>query len=168
MNPATSIAIRPATDSDAEAIRAIYNHYVLNDTCTFDTSEQPLDARLEWLKAHQAEGLPVVVAEEGGEVIAWGSLSRYHQRCAYKSSVEFSVYVDHRKRRRGVGVSLVHELLSIARQSDLHCVIGLICSENKASLQMVESLGFDICGELKEVGRKFDRWLDVTFVQLIL
>lgn len=168
MNPAISIAIRPATDSDAEAIRAIYNHYVLNDTCTFDTIEQPSDARLEWLKQHRDEGLPVLVAEEDGQVIAWGSLSRYHQRCAYRTSVEFSVYVDHRKHGRGVGIRLVRELIEIARTSDMHCVIGLICSENVGSLRMVKSLGFDICGELKEVGRKFDRWLNVTFVQLIL
>lgn len=168
MNPATSIAIRPAAESDAEAIRTIYNHYVLTDTCTFDTSEQPLDARLMWLKAHQDEGLPVIVAEESGEVIGWASLSRYHQRCAYKSSVEFSVYVDHRKHGRGVGISLVRALILLARENNLHCVIGLICSENTGSLRMVQTLGFDVCGELKEVGRKFDRWLNVTFVQLIL
>jgi phosphinothricin acetyltransferase len=168
MNPAISIAIRPATDSDAEAIRAIYNHYVLHDTCTFDTSEQLVEARLQWLKQHREDGLPVLVAEEDGAVIGWASLSRYHQRCAYKSSVEFSVYVDHRKHGRGVGITLVRELIQIARRDNLHCVIGLICSENAGSLRMTKSLGFDICGELKEVGRKFDRWLNVTFVQLIL
>lgn len=163
-----SISVRAAKAGDVEAMRSIYNHYVINSVVTFDRSEQTYEARLEWLEHHDREGLPVLVAEEDGRVIGWASLSYYHSRCAYRSTVEFSAYLDPNVVGKGVGRALMNELMAQAERKGYHCVVGLICSENKVSLQMASSLGFEVVGELKEVGRKFDRWLNVTFVQKIL
>lgn len=163
-----AVTVREARDQDVEAMCAIYNHYVLNSTVTFDTVEQTHEERRSWLQQHQDDRLPVLVAECDGKVIGWASLSKYHSRCGYRGTVEFSVYVDHTAHSRGVGKRLMQHLLAIAEARGYHCVIGMICTENANSLKMSRSLGFETVGELKEVGRKFDRWLNVTFVQKLL
>lgn len=157
--------IRKAEPQDLGAIRRIYNHYVLSSTATFDTVEQTEKQRQEWYQDHLSSGLPMLVADNEGEVIGWGSLSFYHARCAYKDTVEPSLYVAPDHLGQGVGKRLFQDLLASARQSSYHCVVGLICSENVASLKLVQSFGFRLVGNLQEVGRKFDRWLDVTIVQ---
>lgn len=164
----SALSIRHASESDAEAIRSIYNHYVLNSVFTFDTSEQSLECRLDWLKQHLGEQLPVLVAEVEGEVVGWASLSYYHSRCAYRTTVEFSAYLRPEHHGKGIGKALVQELLALAEAKGYHVIVGLICSENQVSIRMAESLGFEKVGELREVGRKFDRWLNVTFVEKIL
>jgi L-amino acid N-acyltransferase YncA len=160
--------VREALTSDVDAICAIYNHYVITSVATFDTEPQAAASRLQWLQQHNQENLPVLIVESSEGTIGWASLSYYHSRCAYKSTVEFSVYVDQRHHRKGVAKLLMNELLRIAEQGPFHCIVGLICSENAASLSMANDLGFETVGELREVGKKFDRWLNVTFVQRIL
>jgi phosphinothricin acetyltransferase len=160
--------IRPATIQDLEHIRSIYNYYVLNSTATFDTDEQSQEARRQWFDDHQREGLPVIVAEVDGSVIGWGSLSYYHSRCAYRQSVEPSIYVDANFIGRGVGEKLLDGLLATSRDKQYHCLVVLVCSENRRSLKLLERYGFATIGTLREVGRKFDRWLDVTIAQRLL
>jgi L-amino acid N-acyltransferase YncA len=160
--------VRRARESDVDSIRAIYNYYVLNSVVTFDTDEQSHQSRLDWLHEHDKNNLPVLVAEDSNAVLGWASLSYYHARCAYRTTVEFSVYVHHEYHRKGVAKALMAELMRLAAERNYHCVVGLICSENSSSLQMVRAMGFETVGELKEVGRKFDRWLNVTFVQKIV
>ena len=111
---------------------------------------------------------PVTVAEGGGEVIGWGALSPWKSRCAYARSAEASVYVRHDRHRRGVGRALLLGLLERAQAAGLHTVIGGTCSEQTASLALQAALGFAPVGTFREVGRKFDRWLDVTYMQLRL
>jgi L-amino acid N-acyltransferase YncA len=161
----STMNVRPALESDVDAIREIYNYYVVNSVVTFDTEPQPHEARLSWLREHNKNELPVLVAEAEGTAAGWASLSYYHARCAYRTTVEFSVYVHHEQHRKGVAKALMSELMRMAAERDFHCVVGLICSENTSSLEMVRSMGFETVGELREVGRKFDRWLNVTFVQ---
>jgi L-amino acid N-acyltransferase len=163
-----AVTVREAHDKDVDAMRGIYNHYVLNSVFTFDTSEQTHEERLRWLTDHRKNSLPVLIAEIDGRVAGWASLSLYHSRCAYRTTVEFSVYVDHTSHRKGVGRRLMLDLLAIAEARGYHVIIGMIASENQQSLKMSHALGFETVGELKEVGRKFDRWLNVTFVQKIL
>jgi L-amino acid N-acyltransferase len=163
-----TVMLRDATSGDLETIRSIYNHYVLNSTATFDTAAQTAEQRREWFDHHRREGLPVFVAETQGQIVGWGSLSYYGTRCAYRTSVEPSVYVLEGITRQGVGRALMSQLISAARYKRYHCVIGLVCSENRACLNWIEMCGFERVGELKEVGRKFDRWLNVTIMQKVL
>lgn len=163
-----ALTVREAQLSDAQAISDIYNHYVETSTCTFELQPESHQKRTQWLKDHEAEKLPVIVVEQNGVVVAWGSLSYYHSRCAYRQSVEPSIYVHHDHTKKGLGSEVMRNLIDLARARNYHCLVGLACSENAFSIRMSESLGFQKIGELKEVGRKFDRWLDVMILQMLL
>lgn len=163
-----AVDIRDAREADVEAMCSIYNYYVVNSVVSFDTSEQAHEDRLKWLEHHQEEKLPVLVADSNGKILGWASLSYYHSRCAYRSTVEFSIYLDHKAVGKGLGKAMLAALIERAEAGGYHCIVGLICSENETSIRLSQSFGFEVVGELKEVGRKFDRWLNVTFVQKIL
>lgn len=160
--------VRRAETSDALAINTIYNHYVRTSTATFDTEEMSLDRRTDWLIEHTGP-YPVIVAETpDGAVVGWGSLSRWGTRCAYRHTVEISTYVAAEATGRGIGPALTTELLGEARRHGHHAVISQIVHENEASLKMGERLGFEHVGTLRQVGRKFDRWLDVVLMEYLI
>jgi len=160
--------IRRAQGADAEPINAIYNHYVRTSTATFDTEEMTIDRRHEWLAEH-ADEFPVLVAEnEGGAVVGWGSLSRWGTRCAYRHTVEISTYVAPDSTGAGLGPALVDALVAEARHIGHHVIVSQIVHENEASLKMAARAGFTHVGTLKEVGRKFDRWLDVVLMEYVI
>lgn len=160
--------IRPARPDDAEAIARIYNHAVRETTATFDTEEKTAEDRREWLATRRAEH-PVLVAEDGaGVIVGWGALSPWSERCSYRATVEMSVYVEPTKLRRGLGSALAMALLAAAPALGIHVVLSRICTENAASMAMSERLGFTFIGTMHDVGRKFDRWLDVAIFELVL
>lgn len=159
--------IRPATVADLPAINAIYNHYVVHSTCTYQTVPSTEEERVQWYAAHGPKH-PVIVAEESGEVIGWGSLSRFHVRQAYENSVEDSIYLRHDCRGRGLGKALLTELLRLAAEIGHHTVLGGADSEQAASIALHEGLGFVKVSHLKEVGFKQGRWLDVIWMQRML
>lgn len=159
--------IRLARQDDLAAISDIYNHYVMRSTCTFQTEPETLADRAAWFAQHD-EAHPVTVAELDGEVVGWGSLSAFHTRCAYRYTVEPSIYVRHDRVGLGVGSALQADLIDRARAAEHHSLVGLICTDNTASLALADKAGFVQVGLLREVGHKFDRWLDVAYVQLML
>jgi phosphinothricin acetyltransferase len=165
--PPTAFAIRLATADDLEAIRAIFNYYVERSTCTFQIELETAEERLAWFR-DRSERHPVTVAVVGCDVLGWAALSPWKARCAYAHSAEASVYVHHEHHRRGVGRALLLELIERARSAGLHTIIGGACSEQSASLALQAALGFEPVGTFRAVGRKFDRWLDVTYLQLLL
>ncbi len=160
-------SVRRATLSDASAIAEIYNHYVRTSTATFDTEEKSVADREQWL-AHHGDEHPVLVAEEDGRVVAWGSLSPWGTRCAYRHTVEISVYVAPGATGRGIGPLLTRDLVAAARSAGHHAIVSQIVHENEVSLRSTERGGFERVGTLRQVGRKFDRWLDVVLLELIL
>jgi phosphinothricin acetyltransferase len=103
-----------------------------------------------------------------GEVFGWGALSPWKARCAYAHSVEASLYVRHDRQRRGIGRALLHDLIERARGIGHHTILGGTCTEQTASLALQESLGFQRAAWFREVGQKFERWLDVVYMQLLL
>lgn len=164
----SEFSIRPAADCDAYAINAIYNHYVRTATATFDTVEMSLESRHAWLAEHVGAHPVLVAHDPSGPVLGWGSLSRWGTRCAYQHTVEISVYVAAEATGRGVGPALSHALLGEARRLGHHVVLSQIVHENDASLKMAARLGFEHVGTLKQVGRKFDRWLDVVLMEYLI
>jgi len=164
----TDVVVRRAGQSDLPAIRRIYNHYVASSTATFDTDQQTEEQRSQWWNDHIANGLPVLVAEHDGAVVGWGSWSFYHTRCAYRQTVEPSLYIANDHLGERLGRRLMEGLMASAKEQGYHSAVVLVCSENTASLRLLGEFDFQVVGTLKEVGRKFDRWLDVTIVQKIL
>ena len=152
---------------DLPAISDIYNQAVLNTTASYDYEPRSMDHRLAWYELHQKQDLPMYVAEENG-VIGWSSLSKYHDRVGYRFSVEDSVYIAEPHRGKGVGKALLTPLIEAARKRDLRAIIGAIDADNQASIRLHARFGFEKVGHFKKVGFKFERWLDVVYMELLL
>ena len=163
--PAT--CIRLAHAADLPAINAIYNHYVRHCTCTYQITPETAEARAAWFRTHDPRH-PVTVAELDGEVVGWASLNPYHPREAYARTVENSIYIRHDRQRRGIGRALLADLILRARFLHHHAILALISAEQTGSVVLHEAHGFVKVGHMCEVGRKFDRWLDVVTYQLLL
>ncbi|MBI3880043.1 MAG: N-acetyltransferase [Verrucomicrobia bacterium] len=159
-----NLLIRDATTADLPAINAIYTHYVLHSTCTYQTEPSTGSERAEWFAAHGPKH-PVTVAMLDGEVIGWGSLSKFHPRAAYGNTVEDSVYLRHDRQGQGIGSLLLADLIARAKAIGHHCIIGGIDAEQKASVALHAKHGFVQVAHLREVGFKFGRWLDVIWMQ---
>lgn len=160
-------SIRLAHESDLPAINAIYNHYVAHSTCTYQLAPETDEARLAWFQRHDAAH-PITVAEEGGEIVGWGSLNVFNPREAYARTVENSVYIRHDQRGRGLGRALLADLVARARALGHHTIIAGISAEQTASLRLHTAFGFEEIGRLREVGFKHGQWLDVVSLQLML
>lgn len=161
------LTIRPAADADAASIAAIYNFYVRTSTATFDTQERSVTDQVAWMAEH-TDPHPVLVAENDEGIVAWGSLSPWSTRCAYRHTVEISTYVAPDAAGQGIGPALSEVLIGRAAELGHHAIVSQIVHENEPSLNMAYRLGFEHIGTLREVGRKFDRWLDVVLMELVL
>lgn len=167
MSTTPPVQIRCATPEDLPAINDIYNHYVLNSTCTYQEEPETMHDRRAWFAAH-GPAHPVTVALEAGEIVGWGSLSPYHKRAAYRHTVENSVYVAHTHHRRGIGRWLLADLIDRARAIRHHTIIALIDGEQAGSVALHAKMGFGHVARFRELGFKFNRWLDVVYMQLML
>lgn len=162
-----TINLRAATEADLMAINDIYNHYVRHSTCTYQEEPELLAGRQQWFR-HHGKQHPIIVAIADGKVVGWGSLSAYHIRSAYRRTVENSVYVHHEQHRRGIGSLLLQDLIQRARQLGHHAIIAGIDAEQTASVGIHTKFGFQKVGCLKQIGYKFNHWLDVIYMELIL
>ena len=160
--------LRAAVEDDLPAILAIYNHAIEKTTAVFEYRPHTLAMRREWFRAKAAAGLPIVVAVEEESVIGFASYGPFRAWPAYQDTVEHSVYVDASSRGRGVGGALLNEVVAEARRHDIHAVIAGITTDNLPSLRLHRALGFVEVAHFREVGYKFGRWLDLTFLQLLL
>lgn len=156
-----------ATESDLAAINDIYNHYVLNSTCTYQETPELIEDRRTWFQNHGA-GYPVVIAEQNARVVGWGALSPYHKRSAYRHTVEVSVYVHQDWHRHGIGSFILRDLITQAGAFGHHAIIAGIDADQAASIALHAKFNFRQVGRLIQVGRKFGRWLDVVYMELEL
>jgi phosphinothricin acetyltransferase len=166
--PATDgVRLRAMTRADLGAVNAIYNHYVLRSTCTYQLEPETDAARAAWFAAHGAQH-PLLVAARADEVLGWASLSTFNARCGYATTVEDSVYVRHDCQRRGIGAALLGELVARAGALGHHVIVAGIDAEQAGSVALHARFGFVEAGRLREVGYKFGRRLDVVYMQLVL
>lgn len=161
--------IRPATREDLPGILEIYNDAVLQTTATYDYEPRTLEHRQGWFDDHVKNDYAIFVAEnEAGQLVGWSALNRYHDRMGYRFTTENSVYIGASHRGRGIGKLLLAPLIHAARERGWHAILAAIDAENEASVRLHASFGFQKVGLFKQVGFKFDRWLDVVYMELLL
>ncbi len=162
-----NVTVRAAVESDVAAIRDIYNYEILHGTATFDVEPKTLEDRLQWLRETQHPHC-VVVAEESGSVAGWGCLRPFRAKAAYRFTAENSVYIHHDRRGNGIGGLILARLVQDGRANGFHSIMAGIAEGNEASVRLHRRFGFVDVGTEREVGYKFERWLDVTWMQLML
>lgn len=161
--------IRSANDSDAGAIAAIYNHYVANTVVTFEVDEVSSDEMGRRLREKQADSFPWLVAETGNQVVGFAYAGSWHARKAYCFSAETTVYLSPDHSGQGIGSDLYRTLIdSLSANTEIHTLIGGIALPNDASVALHEKFGFEKAAHYREVGFKFDRWIDVGYWQRML
>lgn len=159
--------IRPATVIDAHAISAVYNHFILTSTVTFEETAITPDDMAQRIEAY-AGRLPFLVAEIDNAVAGYAYAVPWKSRSAYRHTVESSVYVAREFAGMGLGSRLYQALLQDLRGRGVHAVLAGIALPNNASVGLHEAFGFSKVGQMREVGRKFDQWIDVGYWQLLL
>lgn len=169
MSDGAPVTIRPATAADAPAIAEIYNRAVTETTATFDLVPRTIEQQRAWLSDRTGAFAAIVgVDAPTARVVAFASLSPYKDRPAYRTTVEDSIYVHHDFGGRGIGRAMLGQLLEVARASGFHAVVARIEASSTASRTLHAGCGFELVGVEREVGRKFNRWLDVAIMQRLL
>ncbi|MCJ7516022.1 MAG: N-acetyltransferase family protein [Dehalococcoidia bacterium] len=158
--------IRQATAADLGQITEIYNDAVEKTVATFDTEPKTIEEQENWFVNHDASH-PILVAEQDGPIVAWASLSQWSDRCAYGDTAEISLYVKEEYRGKGVGKQLMAAVIQQGKTAGLHTLIARIAGNNKISVDLCKSFGFQYIGTMREVGKKFGQLLDVHLMQLI-
>ncbi len=159
--------IRPAHDTDAAAIAAIWNVEALGTLATTETEPRDLDAQRAWLAVH-GDSYPALVAAVDDEIVAFGALAPYRAKPSYARTVEDSVYVKAGWRGKGLGGLVLDALMERARGRGHHSVIARVIADNEASRRLHERHGFTCVGHERQVAFKLGRWLDVLTLQRLL
>ncbi|MFJ2546163.1 GNAT family N-acetyltransferase [Pseudomonas sp. NPDC087612] len=161
--------LRDAVPADLPGIREIYNDAVLNTTAIWNEQAVDLANRQAWFDARQYQGYPILVAVDAGEqVLGYASFGDWRPFEGFRHTVEHSVYIRSDQRGNGLGPRLMQALIERARACNKHVMVAAIESGNSASIRLHQRLGFTLNGQMPQVGVKFGRWLDLTFMQLIL
>lgn len=148
---AEQIKIRDAEDVDLAAIVRIYNDAIATRVSTAQLEPVTVEERKDWIGEHSPDRHPFWVAEFEGEVAGWLTIKPFMPRCAYAGTVEVSVYVDQRFRRRGIARLLIEEAIARADSLGITAMIGLIFAHNEPSLRLFVQLGFQRWGFLPRV-----------------
>jgi L-amino acid N-acyltransferase len=162
------ISVRTAEETDLPALLDIYNDIILHTTAVYDYEPHTIGMRRAWWDKKKEQGFPVFVAEENGRVVGFSSIGPFRAWAAYQYSVENSVYVKADCRGKGIGKMLIPPLIEAARRAGMHTIIAGVDASNESSLCLHRHFGFAEVAQFKEVGWKFDRWLDLKFLQLML
>jgi L-amino acid N-acyltransferase YncA len=160
--------MRDAQEEDAPGILAIYNDVIAHSTAVY--SEQPvlLEERLAWLRSRRERGYPVMVAVEADQVLGFTSFGDFRAWPCYRHTVEHTVHVRSDQRGRGLGSQLLQALIPKAEALGKHVLVAGIDADNAVSLRLHQRMGFERVAHFRQVGRKFDRWLDLVFMQRFL
>lgn len=162
------VELRLATDSDMHAILEIYNDAILHTTAVYDYEPHTLEMRQEWFDAKKQQKFPVFVAEDNNEVVGFSSIGTFRAWAAYQFTVENAIYVRSDQQGKGIGKLLMQPLIDASRELGIHTIVAGIDAGNAVSLRMHQRFGFEEVAHFKQVGWKFDKWLDLKFMQLVL
>ena len=160
--------LRDARAEDVPGILAIYNDVIATSTAVYTEAPATLADRQEWFAQRQRAGYPVIVAADGAGIAAFGSFGDFRAWPCYRYTVEHSVHVRADRRGQGLGTTIVQALIARGAAMGKHVMVAGIDAANEGSLRMHAKLGFERVAHFREVGRKFDRWLDLVFLQRML
>lgn len=157
--------IRSARLDDAGDIANIYNHYIANTVVTFEEDAVAAEEMAERISETQSSNLPYLIAEENRAVLGYAYASKWKGRCAYRYTVEATVYLNPDSTGKGLGTKLYRELFKQLAELSYHMVIGGISLPNEGSIALHEKFGMEKVAHFSEVGYKFNRWVDVGYWQ---
>ena len=159
--------MRLAAEADAAAICEIYNQGIEDRLATLETEQRTPEERRQWITSRSARH-PVIVAEDGGRILAWGSLNPFNPREAYRHVADFSIYVERGQRGRGVGRVVLARLIELAREHGYHKMVLSAFPFNAAGMALYQRLGFRTVGVYKEQGLLDGRWVDTIVMEKLL
>lgn len=157
--------IRDAVQSDLDEITAIYNDVLMNSTAIYNDRPATVEERISWWRSRVAQGYPVLVAADGAEIAGFATFGDFRAWPGYRFTVEGTVHIHSGSRGQGVGTELLKVIVARAKAMGKHVMIAGVDADNAASLQFLARFGFERAGQLREVGYKFDRYLDLVFMQ---
>lgn len=153
----------------AKEVLDIFNDAILNSTALYDYKVWTEDIIESWFETKKINNFPIIgLVDDDNNLLGFGSYGTFRIRPAYKYTIENSLYVHKDHRGKGYGKVLLNEIIKNATSQNYHCIIGVIDSANKVSVELHKSFGFELSGTFKQVGYKFGKWLDADFYQLIL
>lgn len=159
--------IRKATKEDLQEILTIYNHAILHTTSVYSYEPHTLEMRETWYNQKIEDKFPILVFEEQNQVTGFATYGPFRAWPAYQYSIEHSIYVDPNQRKKGIATQLLTEIIALAKQNGYKTMIAGIDATNEQSIGLHKKFGFTHSGTIDKAGYKFDRWLDLSFYQLI-
>ena len=159
--------IRPADESDAEAIAGIWNPIIRASAFTFNSVEKAEGEVREMISAKRVAGLPVLLADDG-EVVGFATYGQFRLGVGYRRTMEHTLHVLPDGRRKGIGRGLMHSLETVARDRRVHSLIAGISGENDGAIAFHKAIGYSEVARLPQVGQKFGRWFDLVLMQKLL
>lgn len=160
--------IRNANEKDLAAILDIFNYEIVHTPFVYIYEPWTTEYIQNWFSEKKKHNLPLIVSEIDNVIVGYATYGKFRDREAYDTSIEYSVYIHRNHRRKGIAYKLVQELIQIAKNQGYKTMIGGLDAGNKSSYDFHERLGFEKVAHIKSVARKFDKWLDLIFFQLML
>lgn len=159
--------IRPAEKKDAAQLCEIYNHYVRNTVITFELEEKNEEDFINEI-SELSDKYPYQVAVQNDKVLGYAYANAWKQRTAYQHTVESSIYMNPEFTSRGIGYHLYLNLVSQLKKQGIHSVIAGISLPNVTSVRLHEKIGFHKVAHFREVGNKFNKWIDIGYWELLM
>ena len=159
--------IRSVEPKDAREIVGIYNFYINNTDITFEEHTVSVDEMEKRISDVTAK-YPWLVIEEGGNILGYAYSSKYRERSAYRYTAELTIYMKNGEEGKGLGAELMRRVIEETRGRGIHILISAIAIPNERSVTIHEKFGFEKIGHFREVGFKFDHWIDVGYWELVL
>ena len=164
----SKMLVRNATEEDLPAMLEIYNDIIVNTTAVWHSEPHTLEMRKDWYRQRQEMGYPIFVAVEKEKLLGFSTIGPFRPWWGYRFTVENSVYVAADSRGKGVANLLMPPLIDAVKELKLHAIVAGIEASNEASVALHQKFGFVEVAHFKEVGWKFDRWMDLKFLELIV
>lgn len=160
--------IRDATEGDIPVITEIFNSVIDSSNSVYREERVPQSERLEWFRDKRSHGYPVIVVEIDGIVVGYGGFGSFRAAQGYRLTVEHTIHVAEKYRKRGIGRTILTELIKRANESGYHLMIGAIDSENVGSIKLHEEFGFTECARIKDAALKHGKYLTLILMEKIL